>query len=513
MSAIEYFIVKGKTVVIPFEKIFHKESLRDYDNFRMIHKSKRFYAESAPIFCKTCNEILNKNKEIAENFLYQYLNLKRAIDHGKLKNPNLFINFLTSNLFMYKRRKSQQSIMELIKDWVNENFINHIDPYYEKNAQKYEQSIMFFERHYKLLFHVTVLSKFAIPICVHFLYSNPEIKMDLDSFIYNVIMELMQLSASVHEGAEKINIYTKLYRHVEKYMNRIAVSDQAGLERLQFHGVTPDSIIETVMKKLITNMLPKYEFDRDIMKFNQSVIRTSIDVYTLRKRDPIPARCLLVDEDGLGDDEKDGIDLFSRYNKAKNEKLVMYRKLLSGPTMDRIAKRLQIDLKADELDFYNKTIEINPLQIILITQLLSKDFEGAENISGCTRFDVIKGIIILHKRMLRLNLVNLANLVVAKKTSAILSKYQLKSLVKKIQTHPLYPKVIETRYGFVKDLFENRIVARSERNHPIIELMRLIINENYVYNGFNDPDNGKPIPKNEDKILDEILEMYTKLMC
>ena len=510
----EYFIVNGRTVSIPFEKIFNKQEFQEFDNFKMIYKAKRFYADSANIFCKTCNEILSKDKEIAERFLYQYLNLKRAIDTGKLKNQDTFISFLTSNLFTYKREKNKKSIMELVKLWVDENFINHIDPFYEKNAAKYEQSIMFFERHYKLLFHVSALSKFIIPICIHFLYNNPEIKMDLDSFIYLVIMELMQLSASISEGenGEKINIYSKLYRHVEKYVNRIEVSDQAGLERLQFHGITPDSIIETVMKKLCTNMLPRYEFDKDIMKFNQSVLRTSIDVYTLRKKDPIPSHQLIMDDENMGDDDKDGMDLFSRYNKTKNEKTVIFRKILSSYTIDQIAKKMQIEILPAELDYYNKTIEINPLQVLLISQILAKEFEGYENIAGCNKIDIIKAIIILHKRMLKLKLVNLANLIIARKTSAILSKYQLKLLVKKIQSHPLYSKVIDIKYRFVKDLFENRITLKNERNHPIVELMRMIVNENYIYNGFNDPDNGKPIPKDEDIILNEVLEMYIKLI-
>lgn len=506
----KYFQTYGRSILIPFEIIFEKEEFKDFDIFQMIYSNKRFYADLGPTFCKTCNDILNLDNTIAERFLYQYFNLKRAIDTHKLTNQDTFISFLTSNLLTYKKGKNQKSLMDLVKLWVDDHFINHIDPFYEQNAAKYEQSIMFFERHYKLLFHVSVLSKFVIPISIHFLYNNPEIRIDLDSFIFIIVMELMQLSATVFEGEEKINIYSKLYRHVEKYVNKIETSDQAGLERLQFHGVTPDSIIETVMKKLCTNMLPRYIFEKDIIKFNQSVLRTSVDIYTLRKKDPISAHQLIMDDDI--DDDNDGMNLFNRYNRTKNEKTVIFRKVLSGITIDKIAKKMQIEFDKNELDFYNKNIEITPLQIMLITQILAKDFQGYENISGCNRLDIVKGIIILHKRMLRLKLINLANLITSKKTSSILSKYQIKNLVKKIQSHPLYLKVIDLKYSFVKDLFENRITLKNEKNHPIVELMRLINNENYVYNGYNDPDNGKPIPKNEDQILDEIFEMYIKLI-
>lgn len=508
---INYFNPDRKIVIIHFDQIFSNPALSKYNIFKMTHKSKRFYAEASPIICNGCNEVLSMDKEIADNFLYQYLNIKKAIDDGKLKNQNTFISLLTSNLFLYKRNNNKKSIIDIVKEYVDNNFINHIDPYYEKNSAKYEQSIMFFERHYKLLFHISVLSKFSIPLCIHFLYNNPEIDIDVDYFIYLVVMELMQLVSSI-ETNDTINIYSKLYRHVEKFMNRISISDQAGLERLQFYGYTVNSIIETVIKKLTTNILPKYEFTKDIMKFNQSVLRSSVEVYTLRKQDEFPAHCLISDDESFGDDDKDGMDIFSRYNKAKDEKTIIYRKVLSGMTIDKIAQKYQIKLDLKELEYYYNTIDITPLQVALITQIFAKEFEGSENISGCYKYDVIKGLVILHKRMLNLNLINLANLIISKKSNSILSKCQLKSLSKKVQSHPMYDKIINNRYSFVKELFETKITNKNEKNHPIIELMRIIMNENYIYNGYNDPDNGKPIPKNEDQILNEVLDMYAKMI-
>ena len=508
---INYFNVDKKTIVIHFDELFKKPDLSQYNIFKLSFKSKRFYADTAPIFCTGCNEVLSLNREIAEDFLYQYLNIKKAIDEGKLKNKNTFINLLTTNLFLFKRKNNKKAILDLIKEYVDINFINHIDPYYEKNLSKYEQSIMFFERHYKLLFHMSALSKFTIPLCIHFLYNNPNIDTDVDSFIYLIMMELIQIVINI-ENNENINIYSKLYRHIEKFMDRISVSDSAGLERLEIYGYTVQSIIEMVIKKLLTNILPKYEFNKDIMKFNQSVLRSSVEDYTLRKKDEFPAYCIINDEESFGDEDKDGLDIFTRYNRTKDEKTIIYRSVLSSITIDKIAERYQIIINPNELKYYNENLEINSLQILLLTQIFSKEFEGVENIYGCSKLDIVKGIIILHKRMLKLNLINLANLIIAKKVNTILSKYQMKSLIKKIQSNETYKKIIKYRYSYIKDLFETKIISKSDKKHPIIELMKLIMNENYIYNGLNDPENGILIPKNEDIILDEVLNLYIKLI-
>ena len=516
---IEYFKVENKNVIIEFDKIFKDPMLAKYNVFHMIHKNKRFYADNASIFIKGCNKILSKDSRLAEALLYQYLLIKKGIDENKFTNYNTFINILITTIFTYQPYNGDLSILKLIKNYVNEEYIDHIDPTYEANANKYEQSIMFFKRHYKMLFQITSLSYFIIPLSIHYVYKNPSIDMDADSFVYLVIMELMGIIDYVDEDdpatlKEPINIYNKLYRHVHKYISKALVTDKQGMSRLEIYGTTFDSTVEMIMKKLLTNILPKYEFNRDIMKFNQTVIRTSFEIYTLRKKDPIQTRCLMNDSDTFsGDDEDSGMDVFDRYNNPRDEKISIYRKFLTSKTMDVIARKYNVYYTQDEYEWYINNLEITPLQVTIVSQVLSKEFGGSENIFGCSRKDLIKGIIILHKRMLSLGLEYLANLIVAKKANSILSKYQIKSLIKKIQSHPLYNQIIEDRYKFIKDLFETKIVAKSERNHPIIELMRLTLDDTYVFCGYNDPDNGKTIPKNEDILLDEVLKMYRLMIC
>lgn len=511
-TIIPYFQVKNKMIVIEFDKIFDLPHLEKYNYFHMTYNSKRFYADNAETFANGCNSILSQDPKMAQTILYQYLTLKRTIDEKSSINYKTFISVLMNLLFTYKPNNGQMNFLDAIKLYIDTHYINHINPFYEQNAGKYEQAIMFFERHYKILFEVSYLSQFIIPISMHYLYNNPSIGFDADSFIYLVIMELMKIVTPVIENDKKVDIYTKLYRHVQKYMDKTQVTDKQGMTRLQIYGVTADSTIDAVMKKLLTNILPRYKFDEDIMKFNQSVIRTSIEVYTLRKKDPIPARCLISDSENFNDEDDNGMELFDQFNKSRNEKMIFYRKSLSGRTMEKIAQKYNIFIPSNEMDFYRKNIEITPLQINLISQVFAKDFGGVENISGCNEQDMIYGIVILHKRMLKLNLINLANLILAKKTYSVLNKTQSKNILKKIEAHPLYEKIINSRYKFVKGLFLNKIVAKNERNHPMVDLLKIIMNDNYVYNGFGDPDNGKIINKNEDDIINEVLNIYLTLI-
>lgn len=510
----EYFKVKNKLIVIEFDKIFCDPELEKYNYFRLTYNSKRFYSDNIDIFVRGCNAVLNKDPKAAMNILYQYLNLKKAIDDKKIPKYKTFISLLISNLFTYQPKNGQKNIIEVIKDYVDEKYVDHIDPFYEENVAKYEQPIMFFERHYKILFMLTSLSQFVIPLALHYISNNPSVGMDADSFVYLIIMELMEL-ISVDSNGEKINIYTKLYRHAQKHMQKTDKTDKQGMVRLQFYGVTPESTVENVMKKLITNILPKYDFEKDIMKFNQTVIRTSIDIYTLRKHDPIPARCIINDGEGFGDEEDNGMELFNTYNKSKNEKTVVLRRTLADKTMDSIARKYNIVYTKAEYDWYLKNLEINPLQVTLVSQILATDFGGSENIAGCNRASFIKGIIIVHKRMLSLNLVHLANYIIAKRTTTVLNTCQVRTLIKKIQSHPIYQKIIENRYKSIRTLSIEKITNKTDKTHPIINIMKLILNENYIFCGYNDPDNGKPIEKNkdlEDIILNEVLNIYQLLI-
>lgn len=510
---IEYFKVKNKMVLIEFDKIFNDPSLAKYNFFRMSVGSKRFYAEHVQTFVDGCNDIMNRDLNSAHNILYQYLNLKKGIDENKFTNYKSFINFLVTNLFSYKPKDGNKSVLEIIKEYIAEEFIDLTDRSYELNMDKFEKAMMFFRIHYIILFELTAMSKFVIPLAIHYIVNNPKVGMDADTFLYHVIMELISLAPSaIDENGEFINIYLKLYRHIQKHMEKTEKTDKPGLTRLQIYSITISSTIETVLKKILTNMLPIYVFDKDVMKFNQSVIRTSIDIYTLRKQDPIPARCIINDGEGFGDEENTGMELFQSYNKNKNEKTIIFRKFASDLTMDAIARRYDVTYTNAEYNFYLKNIQINNLQVTLVSQILATDFGGADNISGCDEKTFIKGIIIIHKRMLRLGLINLANLIVAKKTSTILNKCQLRTLIKKIQANPAYNKVIENRYTFIKDLFVNKITTKADKNHPIIDIMKTLMNENYVYNGYNDPDNGKPIHKDEDKLLDEVINLYQLLI-
>lgn len=499
----EYFKAVSKNCIIPFSELFGKNDFEKYKFFKMILVSKKIFSRLIDSICVINNNVLNFDTKVGNEFIYKYLTLKKDLDENKyFGKKDLFINNLLKELFSVE-------MLDMIKRYVDSKYVTKINPEYEINKEKkYEEAPMFLERHYKIIYRSSIMTNLIIPLAVQFIQKNPQENIDVSLFLMDIIVIIFKYA----EVGENINIYHKLYRLVEKKVNARMNTDNFGLRLQEIYGVTRGSIIDDIIVKLLTTIIPKLKFDGDIIILMDVVIRCHLDVYILRGKFNYTAHPISEDMDGTanGDDGLNESEMFESYNNKKDEKISLLRDLLPHFVVKDIERIYKIDYMPGEVEYYMLNMEKNPLQEILLSQVFSKDFGGTDNMYGASRQEFFKLCLILAKRMRRFDINLLADYVTAKKSNTILTRYQYRNIHKKLQTHPNYESVIN-KYSSVGNLFINKISNRMDKN-PMMENLILIFNNNYTKNTYLSTDNGSPLEKNEDVIIDEMIKMYNLLI-
>lgn len=488
-----YFQLSGKNIVIPFDAFFDPK-LEDYNEFVMSIASKKTYSKIANLFVEENNIILNRCPElIIEQFLYNYLTLKIGIDTDRYINrvdpAAAFRNEMINNLF-------NSEFMKCIQDYIDEKYETDVDDQIDLEKHKYDKGTTFLDRHFKVLYTVSSMSRFVLPLATHYIHFNPTV--DTNIFLMDLFMDLMNIA----QLGTNTDVYAKLHTYVVRAVQKTRVTDKVMWDRLMILGVTPENAIDDTLNKLITNVIPKYIFEKNIMNLNTVVIRKSIMSYTLRKRDPYTIYSLS-DSDGVATDDDaivSEIDIFDSYNTQRDESIILFRKHAIQRNIDIIQMREQVEITPEEIEFYSKSKRYHEFQKSAICFMFSRYFGGVENIiGGCRKEDWVRLMIILVKVMERMGIGYLSHFVTSIKQNHAFKRLS-KFLDNAINNDPLYQEIIEKKYRSVMGMFERR--------NFIKQFIIMIINNTYIYNTHNHPLNGQFIEKDEIKIKDEVLQFF-----
>jgi hypothetical protein len=455
--------------------------------------AKKTYSKIADLIINENNTILNMDLDLADKFIYKYFTLKIAIDNDNYKGePINFIRNLVSILFT-------DDFMEIVVKYIEKKYSTDIDKNVDLTRHRFDMGTTFLDRHYKIMYKVSSMSRLIIPLVTHYIHNNPEI--NATSFLMDVFTVLFEV-ASIGTS----NVYSKLFLFVQRAVQRTLYTDAVMWERLRILGVTPEIAIEDTMNKLITNVVPKYSFEQNIMNLNTVVIRKSIMSYTLRKRDPYTLYSLS-DNDGQATDDDTIIsetEVFDSYNTQRDESIIMFRKYGTPRDVRILQEREGIIITPEEIKFYTDSKRYHEFQKSAICFAFSRYFGGVENIiGGCRKEDWIRLIIILKGMMKNLGLDYLAHFVSATRlhySYKRMSKY-LESL---ILNDPDYQFIINTKYKSILGLFEKKNFIKN--------MIISIINNTYTYNTYNYPKNNEFIEKNEEAITKQVLAFFKLLV-
>lgn len=495
-SKIKYFNVSLKNIVVPFEDFFDDQNAADYDEFFMSIATKKTYSKIADLICKENNIVLNGNQELAERFITTYFTLKYSIDRGEYdsKYPDTFINDVITLLFPV-------DFMMYLHNYIESNYKTNVDANIDLDKHRFDKGTTFQDRHYKILYLISTMSRLVIPVVTHYIYNRKSIT-DINGFIMNVFVALFKLAQT---GSDS-DIYAKLHLFVQRAIMKTTYTDAPMWDRLKILGITPEGVIEDTMNKLVTNVIPKYDFNMNIMNLNTVVIRKSVMSYTLRRKDPYTLFSISSSDGHASDDESilSEVEIFDSYNTQRDESVILYRKYGTSHDVNIIAMREGILINPNEVEFYKKSTRYHELQKTAIYYVFDKYFSGIENIiGGCRADDWIKLIIILKKMLERMGLNYLSEFISGERKDYSyrrLSKY----MDNMINEDPLYKEIIEKKYKSVQGLIEKR--------NPIKNMIIAIFNNTYIYNSYGNIKNGQYIEKDEERIVREVLNFFNSFI-
>lgn len=503
-KGIRYFnlINGGRTLNICFSKFFGKDA-SDYEDFITSYVSKKAYAGRMPMFCNTANVILNANKKVTGTFLYKYYSIKRDIDNVSYDHGD-FIQFINAIINLF-----DVGIVNEIRKYVNGKFRETGDIKYEQNKASFIPSITFLDYHVKILFVVSRMIHLVIPLCLGFLKEYKEI--DAKILLSETFTSLFPIAQRVGPDVVPLgkddresDVYQKLYSFVEAKVKDTLNSDAVMWESQAFLGVNYKTTIETIVNKLIVDIVPEYAFKGEPIKFNATVVKKSVQDYTLRKKYPFNINCLVDVDSNAGDDDNAVVteaEQFDSYNSKHDELSIIIRHTFAEDTVNKIMQRKGIILDPAEVEWYTKNVRFHEFQTFAIFAAFASYFGGTENIYGINQQSYVKLMLTVTKMLERSNLASLAKYVTGARNRHYMTRTERRLSRNILIADPLYNHIISTKYKAVKNII-------SKKNNFIERRINYLTNNEFLYVTPNEDLNGRIISRDEEVIRHDVLQFY-----
>lgn len=516
---IEYFTEKNKNIIIHFDELMNDPSLNVYNLFRLTIGKKRFYAMLAPQICKDNNTILNLDKIVAQKVIYSYCIIKQAIDEklfvkidgdedlkkygsdaqrdfGKYKD---FINFLVTTLFT-------KEFIDLVKKYVSDNYTLDID---ESKSQNYPKGTTFNNEHFKLFNVICVLSKFAIPLCTHYIYVNSDKNIKVYNFMFTIFTSIFQI-VSVDSNCG--NLMNKLYQFVDRIVTKIENGNKLIWDKFPVYNDSKASIIDDLVVKLVATIIPKFDIHKSIISLISVVTRDSVIKCKIYAKNDFD--CFKINDNDSSSDDEDKLsetDIFDLYYRPQDETIIVFNNYANDDAIDVICRRNNIIITEDEFKWYRENYKLHNFTVNLVTQVFARFFSGTANVRSCNFNQFIKLMIVLIKKMKDLGIYYLPQFVTATRESYSFTRMPSASVLKALKVNPDYMDLIDVKYRFIQNIFDIKTTNGDDRN-PIKDMVVGLIHNNYILNEYNNPNNGEKIEVDEERIIGDVLGVYKKMI-
>lgn len=510
-KGVRYFQLDKRIVHVAFSKFFGKEA-KDYEDFITSCVSKKAYHKMMRLFCHTNNVILNYDKKVTESFIYKYYCIKHNIDVAAYDRNSYqqFINAIV-NLFDY-------GIMNQIRKYVNTYYIPTDDECpYEENKKTLIPGITFRDYHKKILFVVSEMTHFVIPLCLEYLREYKETPTNaLLTDTFTNLFPIAQAVDPVHlvpldKNERPCDVYQKLYAFVENRVKDSLKSDDRMWERQEFLGTIWKSITEDILNnKLLANIVPEYSFKFNIIHLNVSVVRKSIQDQVIRGKDPYSINCFVEVDSNTSDDDNAIVteaEQFDSYSAKHDEFPIIIRHTFMEDTVNKILNRKNVVLNPNDIEFYKKNLSINEFQRFAIMSCFHSQFGGSENLYGLNQENWIKLMLCVVEMFKRggSETEAIAKYVTAKRERHYVLKKETRVSRATLLNDPLYNYLINTKYKNVKNII-------NKRNNFIENKIGYILSNEFSYNTPIAELHGKTIPRNEDEIRIGVLKFFTSFI-
>lgn len=496
----------GGIFLIYFEKVIQAESIRKLDRFLI---KKNSYEKQLEVISKYINYFMNFY-DTENELLMAYLKIKSAIDQDKLfteKNPQQLIDLIYEIMFT-------DSIVQKVCDMVEDNYLDDIESDESKKHTnkegKYLESLEFTNQHIKILLRISFGMKCISPILFHYVAINV-IKLNKDStLIYDFYIRLFDIFS------DNVNIYNKLFTYVKAKVLEAKSHNIPMFEQREILGTDDYTVMEMFLHKvLISENMVKYKFNEhknpktgkykeNIVGFNKTILKYQL-MYFLKDQyaKTLTEVVFTKNADGLS-----GADKLEMNMTKIDEGAIIYYDNTVDETVKRIVRDNDFGITDEEIQYYIEHHKPSQLQRDLVFAYWSSYFGSCQLLNLLTRYDYIRLLLILKRRLLisagyeeldtfvkfcKLPYILTGNLADEKISTRVIRNTKFKN---KVHESYLYKELSERKY---------RNLLKAKPNY-IEEILSKIINTSFTYVTYEEPDLlGQVIECPEDTISDELL--------
>lgn len=503
---IEYFKLtpNNKNIVVDFSGNVAKK-YKDIEEFQMSILKKKLYSKLQMMqdICRKNNVLLNHDEAYGKKFIKRYCNIKLSID-SDIFTGEAYSDFIDSTLSILFDKK----FFDVADSYINENYkleINKkLDKLFEnnKNKKRPPEITTFHDVHYKIIHVAANMSRIIIPLITHFVKSNNEI--NSDDFINEFFVGLHKLIKVRYN----VNLYDKIYMYLKNYINSSKYSDKELWEKLQIHNINPEQSLHNTLYLLITNIIPKFDIDGDVMNYMDVTIRQTIFNFTLRRNMDVTFYSMndIIDVSKTENDDsviKD-TEMFDSYNIKHNETHIIIRKHFIDDTIEKIRERLDIPpLDEREYNWYKRNLALHNIQTQFILNSFAMYFSGTENMYAMNKSRYIRLMMILNAYLRKIDINNLPHFICGKHLGHSYMRIS-KSLLNALSNDNRYISLMEDKYRYIRKFVE--------KNDFIKKLIVDIVNNMYEYNEYKNKNNGSKIKISEIEIMHDVLNYFTEVI-
>ena len=301
---------------------------------------------------------------------------------------------------------------------------------------KKESSLQYNNTHGMSLMELSLLFNSIIPIIIHYAYAK-DIE-EIDEFILGYYDYILSLYS--------IDIYSKLYDTSNTNIDRNKKGNSLW-ESQDIRGINVTTHTIESTDTLLLNIIPKYVYNNNVIKFNFGAINNTIGYKVLDIGYEFDYRSLSSSERDV--DNNSVFDKYEAYLTKENEALYLQNKVNFQESMKTI-ENLFGPFSREEIDWYAKELYdgndfiINDFQREnLIFNLFYKYFGDPESMKMINREDYIK-LMIAAKRILQsANMILLPYIFSAKVIKIVRRKNLNKKELTKLKLSSYYPALVE----------------------------------------------------------------------
>lgn len=512
-KGIKFFNPEGRFLRVCFSKYYDGQA-EEYEEFVTSCISKKAYAKMTRLIAHTNNCILNQNLKVSDAFIYKYFCIKFNIDNKKYdeKHYSYFINAIV-NLF-------DLDILNEIRKFVRDNYKNNRNMAEQEDNEFKIPGITFLDYHIKIIFIISCMTRFIIPLCLEYIRSYRNISANI--LLIEAFLALFPIAQTydatrlipIDDNERPVDIYQKLYSFVEHRVRQTYKSDAAMWDRQTFLGINHKSTIEDIVNKIITNIFPEYQFEGSVINLNIAVILRSIHDYTFRKKDPYNIKCFVDADPNTQSDDNNIVteaEQFDSYSSTHDEFAIIIRHTFAQDTVNKILARKGITINPEELQYYinaSKNISvqnIHEFQQFCVFSAYYRYFGGTENIYGVNLEQWITLMLGICDILRSNGIPELCKYVTGIRNKHYIQKKEARLSRQQLYLDPTYNHIINTKYKSIKNII-------SKKKNFIESNILLLTTNEYTYNTLDQSLNGRIIVKNDDEIRKGVLSFFQNVI-